>query len=1008
MNSALLLALTAAHMLVLAEEPAVWECDFGKIDQTQWKWHNAVGEPSATALRVRVPTVPQESGGSFGQQVSAAPAACYLQVLLGDMEDSNAAPTVGNASPGGKKFGPLLAGWNTFSMAHNAARPFLLSFRQQGNRREARGPWVDYRLARIVKTPHDGLVVSLKNKSDGIAQVGDTLHLAYYSSAPLAKNPTARFFLSPGLLEYRFAGAREIQLTDAEGKGVYTADVVIDKESFAFQSAGNKQRMMALATVNDVNRYCTLPFSLDIRTAHVLSPELAAAANMQVRDDRQRWLELTQGKNVALGKPVQFVPAPDYRLTTDPGDTMDLTDGKLSSRADDKLWFDREAVGWYFGGGPSYLRLDLGQEQPVAKVVIRCLGGTSGNFKFPARFELFVSRDGKHYHEAASMQKLMPNEAAQSDFVRDYYLEENASQYSTRVYPFALTANADARYVLLKITGASDSIFTDELAVIKAVQKDAAYNETYRQPGVEIPMEGLIIRPRVAELAMIRGIPAPQRFTINDLRPEPAKQEAAALVLELPQAVSVVGDYESKSVTHDGAAYRRYEFPLKRTGKKQVFTSPTLYLDVKGSAPQLPAYVCGRSGATDQFRTALPVQVVTLPEIPRFRQLHISLSWMGEAESKGWPDFLNRWRKLGFNSVATFPRYWNPQSHEENAKFVADARAAGYRVIMNDSAFHMMMQDQAEGSEIYCQIPGRKHKMLCPSYRGPFYAREMARVENCTRMSRPDYVFYDIECWHEAVSSAAECTRCRAAWKESGKSMFEFLFDCGARQLADLKQAVAKGAAAAGIPLPVIGSYSREALRPKYGIEMFERSYPASIDLAQPSLYVAGRAQDVHDRIRGNDRLMKNKKIIPWLTAGTYGEFASGKMEQMVLEALLNGAGGITYYCFGDFTDSPLDFFYHAKALAELRPYEDLVVEGEVLDAEGSNAGLTYSVLRRGDELLLLVGNYRNAEPRTVFPIPFTTVAEIKDVRSGQCVQSGSSFAFDVPKGDIRLFYIRQ
>ena len=116
MNSALLLGLMAAQMLVLAEEPAVWECDFGKIDQTQWKWHNAVGELTAGALRVRVPTVPQKSTGSFGQQVPAAPAACYLQVLLGDMEDSAAAPTVGNASTGGKEFGPLLAGWNTFSM----------------------------------------------------------------------------------------------------------------------------------------------------------------------------------------------------------------------------------------------------------------------------------------------------------------------------------------------------------------------------------------------------------------------------------------------------------------------------------------------------------------------------------------------------------------------------------------------------------------------------------------------------------------------------------------------------------------------------------------------------------------------------------------------------------------------------------------------------------------------------------------------------------------------------
>ena len=87
-------------------------------------------------------------------------------------------------------------------------------------------------------------------------------------------------------------------------------------------------------------------------------------------------------------------------------------------------------------------------------------------------------------------------------------------------------------------------------------------------------MEGLIIRPRVAELALIRGIPAPQRFTINDLRPEAAKKEAASLVLELPQEISVVGDYESKTVAHGGAAYRRYEFPLKRAGKKQDLLQP--------------------------------------------------------------------------------------------------------------------------------------------------------------------------------------------------------------------------------------------------------------------------------------------------------------------------------------------------------------------------------------------------------------------------------------------------
>lgn len=1007
MQTLLMLGLVAGSLSGFAQEPPIWERDFRRLDPAQWQWQDTAFEMVNGRLRVRVPTVPQKTQGTFGQDVPAVPADCYLQVLMGDMESSSATPWVGDARVRGKPLGTLLTGWNTFSLAHHAGRPLCLLFGQKGSPREATGPWVDYGRARIVKTPADGLVVSLVGKTD-VARVGDRLLFTCYSSVPPTKPLVARVFLWPGFLDHRLTKSDRIELAGVQGNGMYTAEVEIDQDAVAFQSAGNKQRMMAMTTVNGVNSYYTLPFALDIQTANVLAPALAAAANMQVREDRQLWLDRTKGTNLALGRPVRLVPPPDYRLTTDPGDVHDLTDGKLSSNADDKLWFDRQAVGWYFGGGTSYLQVDLGQEEPVERLVIRCLGGTTGNFKFPAGFELFVSRDGKVYHAAAAMQKLMPNEAVQSDFRRYYFLEENGEKYQTRAYPFALNAQADARYILLKITGASDSIFTDELAILKAETKAADYNAAYRQPGLAIPMEGLIVRPRIAELALIRGIPAPQRFTINDMRSEAAKQEAASVVLEVPSGISVLGDHTPKTVQKGAARYRHYEFPAKKAGKKAPLIGPTLYLAVT-KEDGLPAFIYGRSGGVDQFVTTLPIRVVALPEIPAFKRLHVSLSWMGETDSGAWPDFLNQWRKLGFNAVATFPRWWNPQAYEEHAKFVADARAAGYAVIMNDSCFHMMARRQPAGSEVYCQIPGKEHTMLCPSYRGDLYVKEMARVENCTRMSRPDYVFYDIECWHDAVTSAPQCTRCCEGWRQSGKSMPEFLFDCGTRQMADLKQAIRKGAAAAGIKTPLIGSYSREPLRPQYGIELFDRTYPDFLDMAQPSLYVAGRVRDVHDRIRGDHKLLKNKKIIPWLTAGTYGEFDSRKMEPMVLEALLNGAGGVTYYCFGDFTDSPLDFYYHAKALAELRPYEDLIVEGDVLEPKGSNRELTYSAIQRGGELLLLVGNYGNADPRTSYRIPFPAVSQVKDLRSGDLVGCAtSSFTFEVPKGDIRLFYIKE
>ena len=56
-------------------------------------------------------------------------------------------------------------------------------------------------------------------------------------------------------------------------------------------------------------------------------------------------------ENLAAGRPVVFAPAPDYRLTVK-GDTdaTDLTDGKLTRRADRKIWFERETVAWSLSG----------------------------------------------------------------------------------------------------------------------------------------------------------------------------------------------------------------------------------------------------------------------------------------------------------------------------------------------------------------------------------------------------------------------------------------------------------------------------------------------------------------------------------------------------------------------------------------------------------------------------------------------------------------------------------
>ena len=127
------------------------------------------------------------------------------------------------------------------------------------------------------------------------------------------------------------------------------------------------------------------------------------------------WAQKSKGTNLALGKQCQLVPDTDYKLSKSDSDPFDLTDGKLATKNEDRLWFDKGTVGWYHGLGHSFIKIDLENVEPVEKVVIRLLGGSTGNFKFPRYMTVHVSKDGKSYHQAISMQKLAPCESKPCD-----------------------------------------------------------------------------------------------------------------------------------------------------------------------------------------------------------------------------------------------------------------------------------------------------------------------------------------------------------------------------------------------------------------------------------------------------------------------------------------------------------------------------------------------------------------------------------------------------------------
>ena len=94
-----------------------------------------------------------------------------------------------------------------------------------------------------------------------------------------------------------------------------------------------------------------------------------------------------------------------------------------------------------------------------------------------------------------------------------------------------------------------------------------------------------------------------------------------------------------------------------------------------------------------------------------------------------------------------------------------------------------------------------------------------------------------------------------------------------------------------------------------------------------------------------------------------------------------------------------------ANALRMIAPYEDLVMDGELVEIPVD--GVNTSAIRKGNEMLLLVGNYRKPDMNVTLDLPFSKVESIKDLRDGETFAPGKTLKLKVKRSDIRLLYIK-
>ncbi|OGV47897.1 MAG: hypothetical protein A2017_02290 [Lentisphaerae bacterium GWF2_44_16] len=1002
-------------------ENILWESDFSKFKaaaspEKGWVLKDLSVEVSASGIRLR--ETGENSEGSMTCKIKYAPAAKFIQVKAGMAEH---AENTFYLSSGGEKY-KIFTGLNTFPINSKDINHGILTLTiiQDGIFGKKPSGWADLEILRVVGKPLDGLVVELENKAN-TAKIGDTVLFKYYpSSSIIEKNLGADCFVFPEISDYRF-NANPVIL-EKENDGTFSCTVKIDENAYAFKS-GNGKNVFASVYAGGTHSYAFTSFNIDVKeipgvdkkVKNALPPPVFKGANPDIVKYRKMWEQYTKGNNLALGKKFIFSKKPDYKLTCKGDtDTIDLTDGKLSGRKCETIWFAPEAVGWYMSGAENGVNclLDLGGIKPVKDVVIRALAGKCQTIlTAPQEFKIFVSRDGEDFYEAASMVKLMPGEKDLSNFKTHYYIDEIGKAY---VYPFKLDVNADARYIGVYIKGVSAAVFLDEIAVMEGSASTTAFNEAYQGQKQKFITSGIFIEPRLKELAISTNINTPNAFQLSDMRDKDSTSKTVTVVIEVPEGINIIAPTaEKESVTLNNNKYTRWEFPLKKSRIKPQ-TEMIFFTADKSVNANLPGYAYAKSEGIKTEKAQFPVRLFEMPEVkPQLKRLHVSLGWMGDKDMRDYPDYFKAFKTMGFNVVPSFPRYWQGDKKAEDKanalQFLEVARKEGFKILMNESPFHVMEEGHKEGSEIYSQLKnGKPSKNLCPSYWGNYYVKEMERISQGVALVKPDYITWDIECWHNGAAEASACEGCTEEQKKSGKSMEEYLKDCGTRKMKDLKDAVKRGIGNG--KMPMIHCYDTHPTDPNYHLILdFNRFYPAYADTSANSFYVAGNVLKVHDEMRENYKIMKCNKCIPWLTAGTYGEYEPYKLEQMILEVLLNSACGFGYYWYGDF-DTPMDFYYHSKALSEIAAYEDIIMDGKVMpELEGSNKNLIYSAVKKGNEMLLLVGNYkRSANGETEIKLPFKNIVEIKDLRdNGKIINSGKIFKTDILKDEIGFYYIK-
>jgi hypothetical protein len=691
--------------------------------------------------------------------------------------------------------------------------------------------------------------------------------------------------------------------------------------------------------------------------------------------------------DLALGQKVLFSPQPNYSLTSNGGtDATDLTDGKTSTREDQKLWFEKSSVGWTYPGKFN-LAVDLGKPCDIDEIAIRLQNGSAVNAgrNFPGWVEAFVSEDGEHYQKVGEF----------SQWNKDDFQKFNIGQGRGKSWVDCLrftNLKTRGRWVGFQIYGGSTTA-SDELYVFGSPAASQNPQTALSQPATNFTVTHpqIYFHKPYLELATNISLPVPLGLDV----PDDAGSDVN-VKLDLPPGVDLVSGSISKEKVSSltpaqlAGGWKQYSISVKTAKSDKVFGR--LYLQASGL----------KNGESSELRyqfgddswespiVGMPIHAVNVPAAPRLKTIMASMGWWN-SPAEDWPNELQTFRVLGLNTFPVFGMWMPKDEKDPQWAKLEEARKQGFFISNIDDAVGNILKHK-DAPEIYDQFEdGTVGKHLCISYRGKYYQEEIQRFAQMMAKLRPDFTSEDIEVWGWAgPTDSMKCVRCQQDFLKSGLgSWAEWQQSKGKEMIHDEITAAQKAVKDAGGKPFVTGLYDVRPGNVYQQIFDFDSLYPTLLNNSQTSTYTSLQPADIAfigDEARADRSKLPHSDLQPWLTPGDSGVFPGSSFQWATLECYANGSNGIWFWS-SRMWDSE-DLIAYNKVLRAIAPVEDVIVKGDLVGSSATIDGAgRVSGMELGNRMMLLAADYFGKSDGTVkINLTLPAKSTLRDLFTGETI----------------------